>query len=269
MTKSNYEIVLDAIKQRFYEEGELSKVRDIENFTGLSESQVRSVIDDMKGNQITAVYEGTGDPTIYATEQMYNSIISEVGEPKWISDYEFAEKSDLRDEVREANKTISEYQIYEQLLYATGDPLEDAIEASLRILEFDPETTEEDEDFFFQTNGIHVVGEAKGVKEEVEKADINQLGGWIENKIDAGFSASELAGVIFHNAHRHVPPGDRGDPLTQKAKEFIEIYSFNHISTYELYQYVKDVEEFEGNEDDKQQMINEIRSNFVNAITNE
>jgi hypothetical protein len=64
---SGHERVINAIEDRYSDERKASKVGDIVDWTGLSESEVRDVVDDLNGNQILSIYEGDGDPTVYVT----------------------------------------------------------------------------------------------------------------------------------------------------------------------------------------------------------
>lgn len=269
MTKSDHEKVIDAVKERFYEHGKLSKRSDITDRTGLSKHKAKEIIEQLLGDQLVEIYEGGGgNPAIYATVEMFNAITSLVGEPEWIEDYEFEEKSQLRDEVKESNEKISDYQVFELMLHAQGSPLEDGIEKGLEALGFEPETTEDAEDFFFEYDRQFYVAEAKGKGGPVSKGNINQLGGWIESKIDEGYSGSNLHGVIFHNAYCDEPSADRGDPLTDKAKEFLSVYKFEHISTYEIFKLVEEIVEFEDDEDEKEKLIKSNQEDFVGRITN-
>lgn len=232
--------VINAIEDRFYEEGLLSNVSDIADRTDLSESIVKKRLNELEGEGVFRVYEGQGLPTIYVTKQMKNSLTSEVGEPDWLEEYEFEEKRELREEVQEANDKISEYQLLERLLYGTGDPLEDAIESALERLGFNPETTVENEDFTVEFEDHTYIIEVKGKSGRINKGDINQLGGWLEKKIDEGYRAEELTGVLLHNHERDKPPSDRGDPLTPRAEEFLKIQSSKQMSTEKLFDIMKD-----------------------------
>jgi hypothetical protein len=239
MSKSDHEKVLNAVEDRFYEDGLFSNAGDIAEITGIPKSSVRGLIEDLEGTGLTRVYEGSGKPNIYITKQMNNSLTSQVGEPDWISEYEFEEKRELREEVQESNDKIAEYQVIEQLLFGTGVPLEKSAKQALQEMDLGPDGTENDEDILIEVDGHTYVLEVKGVSGQVSKGNINQLGGWLDKKISEGIKADELTGVLLHNHERNTNPEDRGEPLTSHAKEFLKYRNSTHISTVDLYQIVK------------------------------
>lgn len=252
--------VMNAVEERFYEESRFSNASDIADRTGLSESKVRRKLNQLEGDSVFRVYEGNGLPTIYVTKQMMNSLTSQVAEPEWLEDYEFEEKRRLRKDVREANNQISEYQLLERLLYGTGDPLEESIEYGLEKLGFDPDSTVEDEDFEIEHDGHLYIIEVKGKSSQIDKSDINQLGGWLGKKIDEGHQAENLTGVLLHNHERDKPPSERGDPLTSRAKEFLKIHSSTEMSTTDLFLLLKDLIEGSVSE-------SEAREEFVESLS--
>jgi len=239
MSKSDHERVIEAIEDRFYENGLLANAGDIVDRIGLSRSKVDGVLEDLEGNAVFKIYEGNGVPTIYLTKQMKNSLVSQVGEPEWIEEYEFEEKRQLRDEVKDANDTISQYQQLERLLYAGGTPLEDSVELALEELGFSPSSTYHNEDLLIEWEGITYVIEIKGVSGKIKKKHVNQLGGWLDKKVEEGMKADELSGVLLHNTQRNTPPRDRGDPLTSHAGQYLQIRSCTNVSTTEIYELIK------------------------------
>jgi hypothetical protein len=259
MSGDGHRTVLEAVEDRFYEEGQFSNAGDIVDWTGMSRSAVDDILDDLEGTGLSRVYDGNGKPTIYITKQMKNSLTSQVGEPDWIEDYEFEQKQAYRTEVEEANEKIAEYQVLERLLFGSGTPLEDSVAAAFERLGFDADETESDEDFLIEHDGHSIVIEVKGVGGEIKKKHVTQLGGWLDKKIDEGMDADELTGLLLHNHDRHTAPANRGEPLTHHAKQFLEIRNSIHVSTTELYELVRQVLE-----DDKS--AGEARDEFLKMI---
>lgn len=243
MTEGNdFQKVIWAIEDRFYEEGLLSKKSQIADWTGLSPTRVDSIIENLEGSEeIFRIYEAPGDPIVYLTKEMKNSLTAQASEPDWIREYEFDEKRDLMEEVKEGNERISDIQKIERLLYGTGDLLEDSVEHTLNYLGFEADSTEEYEDFCIEQDEHVYVIEVKGVEGQVKKEDVDQLGDWLHKKIDEGVKASNLTGLLLYNHELHLEPEERGDPMTESAIQFLEHQRSKHIQTKSLFDIVKQV----------------------------
>ena len=83
---TDHERVLRAIEDRFYEENQLSDKTDIREATELSRNRLNSVIEELTGTGIVPVYHKESVSTVYATQQMVNSLAGAAGEPEWIED---------------------------------------------------------------------------------------------------------------------------------------------------------------------------------------
>lgn len=243
MEKSDHERVMEALEDRFYEKGQFSNAKDLAEWTGLSRSAVDSVIEDLAGSELIKVYEGKGLPTVYITKQMNNSLISLAKEPEWIHEYEFEEKKTLRTEVQDANDKIAEFQKLERLLFGGGTQLEESVEEALSELGFNPSGTSSEEDLEIEHQDHTYIVEIKGVSGQIKKKHITQLGGWLEKKIDEGLKAGEITGLLLGNPEKNIPPDSRGEPLTQHAHQYLNLWDSKFVSTVELYDIIKEMKE--------------------------
>lgn len=243
---NEFQRVIWAIEDRFHEEGLLSKNKHIAEKTGFTRSRVDDILAKLVGsNEVFVVYNAPGDPNVYITKEMRNSLTAKASEPEWIEEYEFEEKSELMEEVKDANDRISEIQTIERLLYGTGDLLEESVEYALRFLGFDPSKTEAYEDFCIERGDEVYVIEVKGVKDKIEKEDVDQLGDWLHKKIDEGVLAENLTGLLLYNHQLHVDPAERETPMTSSAEQFLAHQRSKHLQTKTLFDLVKRVEKGE------------------------
>lgn len=242
MTKSDYEKVLEAIEDRFYEEEMLSSARDIAEWTDISESRVRDILAKMLGNGLSKIYEGSGKPTLYLTEQMKNALTAQAGEPDWIDSYEFDEKVSIREEIKEKSEKLKNFQELEGLLYSSGEPLENSVEHALDVLGFDPENTVEEEDFVIRYDGLIYIIEVKGKSGRISKSDVAQLGTWLDKWIEKE-DPEKLRGVLVGNYERNKRPKDRGKALTEQAERFLNLRPAFCVSSSELFEIIKSVKD--------------------------
>lgn len=242
---SEYRQIAMAIEDRFFEEQQLSDIQDIVDYTGLSRSVVDGKINEMAGNGLVTVYEKSGSATLYITEQMFNSLHAQSGEPDWIIEYEFEDKQTLREDIRATTEQISEYQLFERLLYGTGNPLEESVVNTLEFMRFDLTSEGDDEDILIEMDGHTYVIEVKGVGGQIDKENVNQLGGWLAAKIDEGVEPENLTGILIHNHERETNPSERGFPLTGHAERFLKHHRAMHVSTKTLFDLVTAVKDGE------------------------
>jgi len=242
---SNHRRVVQAIEDRFLEEERLSDKSDIAEWTGLTTGKIDDTIEDLAGNGLVTIYDKTGVTTLYLTQDMFNAINAKAGEPEWLTEYEFDEKASLREEIEEANNKIADYQMIERLLYSSGIPLEESVEHGLEILGFDPDTTENEEDFkITQDNSVYII-EVKGISGKINKSHVNQLDGWLNKQLSNSVDPENLTGLLVHNHQRHEDPSERDYPLTDEAERFLKFNHSKHVHTQTLFRLVKSVEEGE------------------------
>jgi hypothetical protein len=267
MSESNHQQVIEAIEDRFFETGMFSNVQDIADWLGLPKSNVATDLEDLDGSEVFRVYEGQGLPTVYITKGMKNSITSRVGEPPWIEEYEFEEKRDLREQVSEANENIRQYQSIERLLFGSGPPLEESVEFALTELGFDPTASANEEDFVIEEDNQIYVIEVKGVGGQIRKKHVTQLAGWIDLKIEEGVEPANLTGVLIHNHQRHDNPTERDEPLSEHARRFLGIRGAAEVSTYDLFNILKDMRESTDSVGSGRQELERARERFISKIS--
>lgn len=227
----------------------------------MTETEVDNILEDLLGGQIVEAYGRQGVASVYITQGMKNAIYTNSKEPDWIKEYEFEGKREIISDLDEKRADLDRFQKLERLPHGSGDPLEESLELAFDILGIDYETTEEDEDFRIEHNGTKLIIEVKGKGGRLNKSEANQLDGWVDRWIDKEVPADELEGVAIINHERHKPPSDRGDPLTDKAKQFLNMRSYTFYTTSQLFQLVKTVEEEEREPED-------AKEEFLEAIGN-
>ena len=123
---------------------------------------------------------------------------------------------------------LAEYEQFERLLYSTGLQLEEAIAFSLNWLGFLNVThlkgDKDNPDITFDYEEFHALVEAEGTNKQMSKDKVNQLGGWIQKELDREVEVSNIFGFLVINAFREKDLKERGDPLTQHAKNFLGVY---------------------------------------------
>lgn len=239
--------VIEAVEDRFFDYTEFSSVGDIAAMLETSKTTVRGIVQDLEGTALHPVYSGDGKPTVYVTESIFNQLSDAfVDKYDWITEFEFDEKKELKQQKEKIDSQLREYHSLEKLLYASGNQLEDAICEALDTLNIDYTTTEEDEDIRIEHDDALFIIEIKGKSGSANKSDINQLGGWLEKWTDST-DPDKLQGVLLINNERRTPPSGRGEPLTKAAERFLNLYGCTYMTTLDLFKEVKEVKE--GNND--------------------
>lgn len=245
ISKSDHQEVIESIEDNFYDTECFSGKKEIKERTGLTETEVDNILEDLMGGQIVEAYGRQGVASVYITQGMKNAIYTNSKEPDWITEHEFEEKREIISDLDEKRADLDRFQKLERLLHGSGDPLEESLELAFDILGIDYETTEEDEDFRINHEETKLIIEVKGKGGQLNKSEANQLDGWVDRWIDKGVSADELEGVAIINHERHTPPSDREAPLTDKARQFLDMRSYTFYTTSQLFELVKAVEEGE------------------------
>lgn len=235
--------VIEAVEDRFFDRTEFSSVGDIADILGSSKPTVRGIVQDLEGTALHPVYSGEGKPTVYVTESIYNQLSDAfVDKYDWITDFEFDEKKELKQQKEKIDSKLREYHDLEKLLYASGNQLEKAICEALDTLNIEHATTEEDEDIRIEHDDTLFIVEIKGKSGSANKSDINQLGGWLEKWTDST-DPEQLQGVLLINNNRRTQPGERGEPLTEAAERFLNLYGCTYMTTFDLFKEVKAVKD--------------------------
>jgi hypothetical protein len=127
----------------------------------------------------------------------------------------------LGKEREDKRSTLREHASLRALLFEKGKPLETAVREALKILGFSADHFKEpgsEFDALFESAEGRFLGEAEGKDNKPINVDkYSQL----ERNINEDFAREEVAtpakGVLFGNAHRRVPPGQRGEFFTEKV----------------------------------------------------
>ena len=127
----------------------------------------------------------------------------------------------LRERATEITRALDEETALRQLLFGTGAPLEAAVLAALRAMGFSAERLAahgSEFDAVFAAPEGRFLGEAEGRDAKpvgVEKLD--QLERNLREDFARGAHEAYAKGVLFANAHRLTPPGQRGPFFTEKC----------------------------------------------------
>ena len=133
------------------------------------------------------------------------------------------------------------------LLFTKGKPLEAAVRDALRILGFDAERFQEADsefDVLFSSKEGRFIGEVEGKDSKaVNMEKYSQL----ERNINEDLARDEITvpakGVLFGNAHRLLPPSERGEFFTEKVLVAARRTSCALVRTPDLFtvaRYLKD-----------------------------
>ena len=238
--------VMEAVRDHIFRTHNFPQVTDISKLTGLPKPKCTGICNQLiKKNQLYKVFGGAGLPTIVLPHDMMQVVLRTQSKPKWMVKYSFKEKSNLDNEIAKLSSRVAEYEMFERLLYMTDIPLEEAVAFALEWLDFqDVKHYKEDTDnpdVTFVYKGIKAIVEIEGTTKAGDKSKAQQLEGWLRKEINSGMKASELKGFFVVNHFRETEPENRGDPLTPYAKEYLKLYHCHFLTTYFLFNMVKDV----------------------------
>lgn len=246
-TGEDYRKVMEVVRDHIFQTHNLPQISDISEQSGISKPKCMSICKQLIGqNQLYKVFGGAGLPTVVIPYDMMQVILRTQAKPKWMGKYSFKEKSDLDKTVEELTSQITEYEMFEKLLYMTDIPLEEAVSFTLDWLDFEEvEHHKEDPDnpdVTFIYEGIKVLVEVEGTTKAADKRKAQQLDGWVTREIEKSNSkVSDLQGFLVVNHFREKDPAQREDPLTPYAKEFLKHYRARFFTTHFLFNTVKTV----------------------------
>jgi hypothetical protein len=152
--------------------------------------------------------------------------------PDWASEIEMPFVPELEKKIAEASavmageeKKITEYskqidkiKSYQRLLYGTGYELEDVVRTSLEYLgaKVNPAKYAQEE-YVLEIDGKDFLIEVKGIGKSITLTHLRQLTDYLlKYQEDTG---KDCKGILFGNAWRLLPPGQRG---TEETPEFPE-----------------------------------------------
>jgi len=196
-----------------------------------------------EGSDVDAEAErGVGNQFVNALveiDRVLNARAEKTPAPMWANDEEYTLKEEVRfrGQVGELEGKIAELERQKVeaeagldaagnlrgLMFETGKPLESSILEALRILGFTAEGFDDGESefdaVFLDPSGRRLLGEAEGKNDKAVNIDkLDQLGRNIQEDFRKREDSTEYAkGVLFGNAFRLLPLGERGDHFTAKC----------------------------------------------------
>lgn len=239
--------VMEAVRDYIFQTHNFPQVTDIVKLTSIHRNRCISICNKLIGQkQLYKVFGGAGLPTVVLPYDMMQVVLRTQSKPKWMVTHSFKEKSKLDEEITKLSSKVTEYEMFERLLYMTDIPLQEAVAFALEWLDFqDVKHHREDTDnpdVTFVYEGIKALVEIEGITKAGDKSKAQQLSGWLQREIVAsGKQASELKGFLVVNHFREIEPEKRGEPLTTYAREFLKLYQSHFFTTYFLFNIVKDV----------------------------
>lgn len=228
--------ITEFVEDRFVETAQLVSVSDITRQFGASARRAANRLVDKKA--LAVLYEGSGLPRLVAPRHMFDEAIRQQTRPRWVDAHKLPGQEDASREFHEQARRAHRFRLLEMLLFATGVPLEHAVGEALRVLGFsDVVMTENptDCDVRFRDGSLRFLSEAKGKSGQLEKDDVLQLVGWVNQDIANGGEPATVRGVLVVNNHRHVPPDQRGIALTDEAKRFARLHRYGVWTSTDLH----------------------------------
>jgi len=242
-----YKKVMESVRHHIFQTHNFPQVTDIVKLTGIPRSRCIGICDQLIGQkQLYKVFGGVGLPTVVLPHDMMQVVLRTQSKPKWMTKHSFKEKSKLDREIENLSSKVTEYEMFERLLYTTDIPLQEAVAFALEWLDFqDLKHYKEDTDnpdITFIYEGIKALVEIEGTTKAGDKSKAQQLDGWVRREIvEFNKKASELKGFLVVNHFREIEPEKRGEPLTIHAKEFLKLNQSHFFTTYFLFNIVKNV----------------------------
>jgi hypothetical protein len=242
-----YRKVIESVKDYIFQTHRFPQVTDIVKLTGIPRSKCRDICGQLIGQkQLYEVFGGPSLPTVVLPYEMLQSVLRTQSKPKWMTEHSFKEKTELDDQINKLTSKVTEYEIFERLLYTTDIPLEEAVAFVLEWLGFEDvvhhKEDKDNPDITFIYEGVKALVEIEGTTKAGDKIKAQQLDGWMKREIiNFNRKASELKGFFIVNHFRETKPEKRGEPLTTHAKEFLKLNQSRFFTTYFLLNIVKDV----------------------------
>lgn len=242
-----YKKVIESVKDYIFQRHRLPQVTDISERTGIAKSRCSDICKQLIGQkQLYEAFGGPSLPTVILPYDMMQAILRIQSKPNWMNKYSIEEKSELDSKIATLNSKVTEYEMFERLLYTTDIPLEEAVAFVLELLGFEDvvhyKEDKDNPDITFIYEGVKALVEIEGTTKAADKSKAQQLGTWINREIvNSGKKANELKGFLVVNHFRALDPESRGEPLTAHAKEILKLYQSAFFTTYFLCKTVKHV----------------------------
>jgi hypothetical protein len=243
----DYRKVTEVVKDHIFTTHTFPQITDIAKQSGIPKLKCTSICNELIGqNRLYKVFWGTGLATVVIPYDMMQMILRIQAKPKWMDKYSFKEKNKLDKKVEELTSQITDYEMFERLLYMTDIPLQEAVSFALEwlgfenVIHFKEDTDNPDVTFTYQ--GLKALVEVEGTIKAGDKNKAQQLEGWVKREIvEHNKKAAELKGFFVVNHFREIEPQERSEPLTPHAKEYLKLNQSHFFTTYFLFDTVKTV----------------------------
>lgn len=166
--------------------------------------------------------------------------------PPWVNNYRLPLESEIINDIerlkhrKEVLKSkIKEPSIYKQLLFETGERLENIVIGSLEDLGLDVEgEIPGKRDGLITISGKKIVIEIHGKTSNVKKSKCRQLAEWKLNYLEENPGA-DVEGLLILNQHREKKPEERpNELLSSEQMTFMRTQDLKALSTIDLYRAV-------------------------------
>jgi len=208
-TEDITETVYNAIEDHIFETHKFCTIKDIMEKVGKSRSVCERALKDLiSQDRIYIAYKRYGVANVYVPKYMMNEILSMQSKPKWLKNYRFKDRDDIDTKIRDLKNQLQRYEMFERLLYATGEPLEEAVYFTLKWLgikkiQYHKEGDKDIQDIDFEINDTKYLVEIKGKTGPADKDDIEELMGWKKQEALKGEKeVDKIEGILIVNHSR-------------------------------------------------------------------
>lgn len=243
------EIIYNIVEDHIFETHNFCTIRDIMEKAGKSRSVCEKALQDLiSQNKIYVAYERDGVPKIYVPKYMMTEILLTQRKPEWLKSYRFEGRNQIDTRIQELKDQLVQYEMFERLLYATGDPLEEAVCFALKSLGIEGvqhhrKGDKDIQDIDFEINNTKYLIEVKGKTGSADKDDVEELNGWRKQEvIREENERKKIEGILIINHYRKTNPKGRKEILTHHAKKWLKMYRLKVLTTVLLFELIKDVE---------------------------
>ncbi|MGB9960293.1 MAG: hypothetical protein ACPLKQ_07230 [Candidatus Bathyarchaeales archaeon] len=241
------ELVYNAIESQILETHKFCTIKDVMEKTGKSRAACEKALANLLSQyRICIVYERVGVPKIYVPKYMMSEILLAQSKPEWLRKYQLADKTKIDNKIRELKNQLLQYEMFERLLYATGEPLEEAVYYAFKWLglkNVQHYKSEKDvHDVDFEIDNTKYIVEIKGKIGLIDKDDVEELMGWVKQEVLKS-DEKKIEGILMINPLRKEDPEERKEALTNHAQKWLKMYRLKVFRTYYLFKLIKDVME--------------------------
>ena len=245
-SKTIYNLIEDYI----FETHKLCSIKDIQARVSQGNHIIKKALDELiSQDKIYIAYCGKGVPNLYIPKYMMTQILLTQSKPEWLKDYYFKERDEIETKIREQTDKLLAYEIFERLLYATGEPLEEAVCYALNWLDAKNvhhyKTGDKDiQDIEFEIGNTKYLVEVKGKTKPADKDDVEELNGWRKQEVLKKENENKrIECLLIVNHFRKMNPKDRKEMLTIHAQKWLKMYGLRVFPTSSLFDLIREVKQ--------------------------